>query len=341
MDFGPTAEQDELAAAERSWLQWHSPISRVREGLGTVPVTVDSAAFARAVESGLLVLLLPEMGGSQRDLEVVSEVHGYAASSLPVADLALAVWLTEQAHLPQTGPASHGELCMGVARGPAGDVSGDLLRLHGDSSPVPMAEDMDSVVVIGPAGSTEYVLVLDKPALVTMQTLDVTRSWARLHLEIDTSEWVTVPKGTVDYVRDALAVHRAADAIGAASRLLELSVTYAGQREQFGAAIGSFQAVKHHCADMAIAVEAGRSILWAAAEALDTEGDLERARITAASAAYAKVAASRVASYALQVHGGIGFTWEHDLHLFLRRIKVDEAFDGTVAQHRAALVPTT
>lgn len=341
MDFGPTAEQDQLAAAERSWLARNSPISRVRAALDSQPVTVDVAAFARAAESGLLALLLPEIGGNHRDLEVLSEVHGYAVSSLPVADLALAVWLADQARLPQAEPAGQGELRMGVARGPAGDISGNLLRLHGESSPVPMAHDMDCIVVVGVAKSTEYALVLDKPTLQTMRTLDVTRSWARLHLDIDTSDWAAVSAGTVGYLRDALAVHRAADAVGAARRLLEMSVTYAGQREQFGTVIGSFQAVKHHCADMAIAVEAGQSVLWAAAEALDTDGDLERARVAAASAAYAKAAASRMASYALQVHGGIGFTWEHDLHLFLRRIKVDEAFDGTVAQHRAALVTTT
>jgi alkylation response protein AidB-like acyl-CoA dehydrogenase len=139
-------------------------------------------------------------------------------------------------------------------------------------------------------------------------------------------------------LRDPLAVHRAFDALGAAARLLEMTVSYAGQREQFGAPIGSFQAVKHHCADMVLAVEASRASLWAAALALDTASDSARTRAASAAAAYAKSAAARVAGTALQVHGGIGFTWEHDLHLFLRRIKVDEAFDGTVAEHRAALV---
>ncbi|EUA51369.1 acyl-CoA dehydrogenase, C-terminal domain protein [Mycobacterium xenopi 3993] len=117
-----------------------------------------------------------------------------------------------------------------------------------------------------------------------------------------------------------------------------MTATYAGQRQQFGAPIGSYQAVKHHCANMVLAVEAGRSTLWAAAVALDGAPDGARTRAASAAAAYAKSAASEVASTALQVHGGIGFTWEHDLHLLLRRIKVDEAFDGTVAEHRAALV---
>ncbi|MDT5387556.1 MAG: hypothetical protein QOE04_1197, partial [Mycobacterium sp.] len=92
------------------------------------------------------------------------------------------------------------------------------------------------------------------------------------------------------------------------------------------------------CADMALAAEASRATLWAAALALDTTSGAERTRAASAAAAYAKSAAARVAGTALQVHGGIGFTWEHDLHLFLRRIKVDEAFNGTVAEHRATLV---
>jgi alkylation response protein AidB-like acyl-CoA dehydrogenase len=117
-----------------------------------------------------------------------------------------------------------------------------------------------------------------------------------------------------------------------------MTVSYAGQREQFGSTIGSFQAVKHHCADMALGVEASRATLWAAALALDTAPAETRTRAASAAAAYAKSAAAKVAGTALQVHGGIGFTWEHDLHLFLRRIKVDEAFDGTVAEHRAALI---
>jgi alkylation response protein AidB-like acyl-CoA dehydrogenase len=159
-----------------------------------------------------------------------------------------------------------------------------------------------------------------------------------LVLDGSVEDWATLRAGTVSKVRDALAVHRALDALGGAARLLEMTVAYAGQREQFGAPIGSFQAVKHHCADMAVGVEAGRSALRAAALALDGASQNIRSRAASAGAAYAKSAASRVAGTALQVHGGIGFTWEHDLHLFLRRIKVDQALDGTVAEHRAALV---
>jgi alkylation response protein AidB-like acyl-CoA dehydrogenase len=332
MDFGLTDEQDQLAAAERAWLTRNDPVSRVRATLDSAAVTIDPAAVAHAAESGLLALLTPEMGGTHVDLAVVTEEHGYAASSLPVADLAVAALLLDSVGRPAESALT------AMAFGPDAPVEGAELRLKGLSSPVPMAADVDAVAVAGRVDDKEYLAVLAAPTLSTMTTLDLTRTWARLDLDVTVDEWTELPPGTVAMLRDALAVHRAFDALGAAARLLDLTVSYAGQREQFGAPIGSFQAVKHHCADMAVAVEAGRSTLWAAALALDTTAGAARTRAASAAAAYAKSAAARVAGNALQVHGGIGFTWEHDLHLFLRRIKVDEAFDGTVAEHRAALV---
>jgi alkylation response protein AidB-like acyl-CoA dehydrogenase len=340
VDFGLTDEQDQLAEAERSWLTRHDPIARVRETLDVAEITVDPAAVAHAAESGLLALLTPDVGGAHLDLAVLSEAHGYAASSLPLADLALAAWLLGDADFAEGGPAGEGAALMGLARGPVATVGDDGLRLRGTTGPVPMAADMAGFAVVGQTGAGEYLAVLRDAELIGMKTFDLTRSWAHLDLDTAVEAWTRLPDGTLTYVRDALAVHRGLDALGAAARLLEMTVTYAGQRHQFGAPIGSFQAVKHHCADMALAVEAGRSSLWAAAVALDGAPDAARSRAAAAAVAYAKSAASQVAGTALQVHGGIGFTWEHDLHLLLRRIKVDEALDGTVAEHRATLVAT-
>jgi alkylation response protein AidB-like acyl-CoA dehydrogenase len=333
MDFGLTEEQDQLAAAERAWLTKNDPIARVRETLDSAAVTVDAAAVAHAAESGLLELLTPEIGGTHVDLAVVTEEHGYAVSSLPVADLNIAAWLLD--HVDSS--AEGGELT-GMALGPDASLDGDALRLTGVTRPVPMAADMDAIAVAGQVGDGEYLVVLNAPTLSAMSTLDLSRSWARLDLDARIADWTQLPAGTLALLRDALAVHRAFDALGAAARLLDMTVSYAGQREQFGAPIGSFQAVKHHCADMAVAVEAGRASLWAAALALDTAPAAARSRAASAAAAYTKSAAAKVAGTALQVHGGIGFTWEHDLHLFLRRIKVDEAFNGSVAEHRAALL---
>jgi alkylation response protein AidB-like acyl-CoA dehydrogenase len=339
MDFGLSSEQVQLADSERSWLARHDPIARVRATLDAAPVTIDPAAVAHAAESGLLALLTPDVGGTHVDLAVVTEAHGYAASSLPLADMAIGAWLLSRAGVPEAGPAAEGDLLVGLARGPVPAAHG-ALQLTGTSRPLPMAADMACFAVVGEGGDRDYLAVIREPTVVSMSTLDLTRSWARLALDGALDDWTELPAGTASHVRDALAVYRALDGLGAAARLLEMTVSYAGQREQFGAPIGSFQAVKHHCADMAVAVEAGRCALWAAALALDGAPDAARSRSASAAAAYAKSAASQVAGTALQVHGGIGFTWEHDLHLFLRRIKVDEALDGTVVEHRAALVPT-
>jgi len=324
MDFGLTDEQEQLAEAERAWLVRNDPLTRVRATLDSAPITIDPAAVAHATESGLLALLTPEMGGTQVDLAVLTEAHGYAASALPIADLAITTWLLDRAGISTDDGTLIG-LAFNTDRG-------------GASTPVPMVADMDAVAVARQAGEKEYLTVVADPTLIAMSTLDLTRSWARVDLDTALDGGTELPAGTLAEVRDALAVHRAFDALGAAARLLDMTVEYAGQREQFGAPIGSFQAVKHHCADMAVAVEAARASLWAGALALDTVAGAARSRAASAAAAYAKSAASRVAGDALQVHGGIGFTWEHDLHLLLRRIKVDEAFDGTVVEHRAALV---
>jgi len=336
MEFGRTDEHVQLAESERSWLLRHDPITRLRAELDAAAIGVDPVAVKHAAESGLLALLTEEIGGTQPDLAVLSEAHGYAASSLPLADLAIANRLLEQADV--AGQQADGAQLVGVASGPEGAVHGDVLVVQGTTTPVPMTTDLAGIAVIGTTrDGAEYLAIVRDAVVAPMSTLDLTRSWARCEIDVTLTadRWTTLPSGTVGQVFDSLAVHRALDSIGAAARLLDMTVTYAGQRRQFGVPIGSFQAVKHHCADMALRVEAGREVLWAAALSLDVEDAGARTRAVSSASAYAKSAASFAAGIALQVHGGIGFTWEHDLHLFLRRIKVDEAVDGTVAFHRA------
>jgi alkylation response protein AidB-like acyl-CoA dehydrogenase len=174
----------------------------------------------------------------------------------------------------------------------------------------------------------------------SLDTLDLTRNWTTVELDVEVAEdqWSVIEGGDADQIVDALALYRMVDALGAADRLLDQTVEYAVARTQFGQAIGSFQAIKHHCANMAVAVESSRAAVWAAAVALDGSDADERRKAVSAAAAHAGPATSEAAQLALQVHGGIGFTWEHDLHLLLRRIKVDEALDGSTAYHRRRLI---
>ena len=137
-------------------------------------------------------------------------------------------------------------------------------------------------------------------------------------------------------VRAVGALLACADAVGVAGRLLELTVEYAKQRVVFGRTLSSYQAVKHRCADMLCWLEGSRVATEHAAEALQA-GAPDALRAVAVAKAYAGEHCARLAGEALQIHGGIGFTWEHDLHLYLRRAKADEALFGTPATHYAAL----
>src|ERR1700760_4105956 len=151
MDFGLTEEQDQLAAAERGWLTKNDPIARVRATLDAAPVTIDSAAVGHSAESGLLALLTLEIGGTHVDLAVVAEEHGYAISSLPVADLTIAASLLD--HVDSA--AENGELT-GLALGPDASLDGGALRLSDVTRPVAMAADMDSIAVAGRVHDGEY-----------------------------------------------------------------------------------------------------------------------------------------------------------------------------------------
>jgi alkylation response protein AidB-like acyl-CoA dehydrogenase len=128
----------------------------------------------------------------------------------------------------------------------------------------------------------------------------------------------------------------AAEQVGGAQRVMEIASDYARTRVQFGRPIGQFQGVKHKCADMLLAVESMRAAAsYAVMLATQDRPDFERAALVAA--AYCPDAFFRVAAANIQVHGGIGFTWEHPAHLYYRRAKSGQLLFGTPAQHRARL----
>jgi alkylation response protein AidB-like acyl-CoA dehydrogenase len=131
----------------------------------------------------------------------------------------------------------------------------------------------------------------------------------------------------------------ACDATGVTEQALERAADYAKERVQFGKPIGSFQAVKHHCANIAIAVEASRAAVRGAAEVLD--GDPRSWSTTASvTSSYVGPACAEGCALALRVYGGIGFTWEHESHLYLKRVKLDELLFGTPSWHRRRLAST-
>ena len=173
------------------------------------------------------------------------------------------------------------------------------------------ADAADVLVIAAHDGA--YLVAAEHARVEPVAGLDLTRTLATVTLDAAPA----TPVAAAD-PRELGALLAAADAVGAAARLLELTVEYAKQRTTFGRMLASYQAVKHKCADMLCWVESSRVAVAAAAAAPD-------ARSIAVAKAYASEHCARVAGEALQLHGGIGFTWEHDLHLYLRRAKADEA----------------
>jgi alkylation response protein AidB-like acyl-CoA dehydrogenase len=135
------------------------------------------------------------------------------------------------------------------------------------------------------------------------------------------------------------AVMLAADSVGGSAELLERTVRYAGERIAFGRPIAAYQAVKHKCADMLVQTESARVATYFAALALDELAPAEAARAVSVAKSYAGEAFSRITGESLQIHGGIGFAWEHDCHLFMRRARADEVLFGGPSRHREALAP--
>lgn len=354
MDFALSAEQVDLAANERNWLTKHDPIAARRPHIDDGPAPVDASVLRHAAESGFLGLLTEDVGGTHVDLLALVEEHGRAASSLPLAELALAAEF-----LTRLGPdlvdiaASAAEGSRPVLPvtsaldGPPLDARTDKDSLHltGRSAPgIGRAVAGGYLVFASEDDGTTVAAYIDAGAdgvaIHDLNTLDLTRGWSVVDLDtvVERPYWTRLDPADAAQFFDALALYRVVDAVGAADRLVDATVDYAAARTQFGAPIGSFQAVKHHCANMALAVESSRAVAWAAAVALDSGDPVERRRAVSAAAAHIGKSTSDVAQTALQTHGGIGFTWEHDLHLLLRRIKVDELLDGTVSFHRRRLV---
>ena len=173
-------------------------------------------------------------------------------------------------------------------------------------------------------------------------TLDVTRAFYDVtfdNVEVPDHTLMAIGHEAEEAITRSLqigAVLACAELVGLGERMLEMTVQYAKERIQFGRAIGSFQAVKHKCADMRMWVQAATAATYYAAMAFDHE-TADRARAVSVAKSCASEAIAKVAGEALQLHGGIGFTWEHDLHLYLRRTRTDALLYGDVRQHREML----
>ncbi len=345
VDFELSDEQSMLREVSRTMLATACPPTLVRS-LADAGRDLDDKLWQRGAELGWTGLVAPEdCAGSDQglvELSLVAEEIGRAIAPGPVTDTALIARAVASIE-----PAVALALAEGRARASLalqGSVratrNGDTLVLDGRASAVQAAAQVDWLLVrvAGPDGPGLVLVATADVVTERRRTLDETRGWYDV-----TFAAVAVPAARlldptrVQGVLDAATVLICADALGTGERLLEMTTEYVGIREQFGRPLGSFQSVKHKLADMLTLVKGARAATYYAAMALDAHAP-DASLAASVAKAFTGESMSTVAAEALQTHGGIGFTWEHDLHLYLRRAKVDEILFGGTAEHQERIV---
>jgi alkylation response protein AidB-like acyl-CoA dehydrogenase len=298
-------------------------------------------------------VMVPEaddgLGLGAIELVVIQEEIGYALAPSPLLSTVSAALLLEaagtleqkQRWLP---PLASGEIRGTVAvweerAGPAPDRS-ELEpfdgRLTGAKIAVPDAASADLLVVAGADGRHFLVQTAATGVEIAPQkALDPTRKLYTVSLsEAPVQELQAGDGERINRAYATIVTAIAAENVGVAQRAMEMAVAYAKDRKQFGRPIGSYQAVSHRCAQMLLEIEGARSLCYWAGWALDNDPQTALKAASMAKA-YASDAGFRVAASALQVHGGIGFTWEHDLHFFLKRARANGHAFGDARWHRA------
>jgi alkylation response protein AidB-like acyl-CoA dehydrogenase len=310
------------------------------------------------VELGWPGLALPEEHGGQGlgivELAAVFEEMGYALAPGPlfsntVAGLALTLCGSEEQKSEFLAPLAAGDkrgapaLIDAGSSGVIGEFemearsNGDGAALEGEKLLVMDAEAADFLLVATSDGK-RHIVETDQTGLTVEReaSIDPTRRLYSVRFDgVEVPPERTLPAEGGDYyaVLQRVCVALSAELTGIAQKTMEMGVEYAKERQQFGRPIGSYQAVSHRCAQMLLETEGARSATYYAAWAADASPeDLPLAASMAK--AYASDAGWRVPNESLQVHGGIGFTWEHDLHLWLKRAKVDSAMFGDAHWHR-------
>lgn len=354
MNFGLSQDQILLRDTIRRFLDEQCPTTRVRQVMES-DSGHDAALWSGLVELGVTGLYVPaEHGGAGLellDLALAAEELGYNATPGPflanaLAQIALAEGgdATQRARLlPQlTDGTRIGTLALGEPDGvwdPAQITTrASDGKLTGTKALVPYGALADVLVVAARDDDGPGLWLVEKGAvgLETKDYLgnDLTRRLSLVRLDDTPGERLPGGAAALLRARDAGCVLIAADAYGGCRRMLDMAVSYAKQREQFGQIIGAFQAVKHQLANLACELEPALSLWWYAAHAFDRIRD-ESAHRAALAKALLTDTYDRFARDTTELHGGIGFTWEFDLHLWFRRAMFDRGFLGDAREQRA------
>ena len=303
MNFDLTEDQREIKRTARDFLAARYTMEKIRA------IALDGRPdphWDEIVELGWPDVM--ELGTVE--LAVVAEELGYALAPTPLAS----TWAAKLLYPELEG---RGTVAMWD------DENGAKIA-------VPNADVADMIVATADGGR-HLVVQADEVAIEPVRALDRTRPLFTVRL--DGAQAQEISGEHFDRAWHAIAVMAAAESVGVAARVTQMTVEYAKERRQFGRPIGSYQAVSHACAQMFLETEGARNVTYWAAWALDHEPDAAALAASAAKA-YASDAAVNVCRSALQVHGGIGFTWEHDLHLFLKRAEANARAFGDARWHR-------
>lgn len=363
MDFALNTEQQDFQKSLRSFLAQRSPLSRVREVVTSDRGWDETLWSQMSDQLGLPSLLVPEeyggSGASMVEAALVMEELGRSLAPSPyfgttafgvVPILAFATEEQKQKLLPEIAAGSHSVTTALTEPGgewSAGGVAmravaaGDGVTLSGTKSYVIDGHTADSIIVIAlpPDDATEfglYLVAADAPGLTRtkVDSLDLTRPMATLEFAGTPAVALgeSVPWQRIASMLDVAGVLLAAEMVGAMEAALTMSVEYAKVRKQFNRPIGSFQAIKHRAAEMALEVDTSRAAVRYAS-LMAAEGNEELAVAAPIAKATAASGLGFTAAWNIQIHGGIGFTWEHDAHLYYRKAKADESLLGTVNQY--------
>lgn len=297
-------------------------------------------------------IMVPEdhggLGLELIDLALLAEVLGYEAAPGPflghaLATLAIAAGGSPEQKSRWLGRLAAGEALATVALGEGSErwrpqswtLRAESGRISGTKIGVTGAGQADIAVVGTAGGGLALVDLSDRAHVSTVEANGIDRTRRIGGLRFDGAGAEPLPNADADALFDALLVLVAADAYGAARRMLDMTVEYAKTREQFGQPIGQFQGVKHQLANLAAHVVPCESLFWYAAIAGD--GGSAQARGIAAALAKAHVAdrAMEAGRIAVELHGGVGYTWDYDLQIWVKRAMFDFAYGGTPAANRA------
>jgi len=324
MKFDFTDDQHEIKRTAKDLLSQRSTAERVRTAAESK--TYDESLWTELAELGWPGVAISEDHGGGGlgviELATLLEESGYALANSPLlASAACAIAIQEagsQAQKEEWLP----KLASGEAKGSFGI----------DTQTFPDVFDSDVIVVVARDERSVSLVPTERAVVTEVDSVDPTRRYGYVGL----GEGSDPMPGNADTVLSIAATMTAAELVGVCQRSLEMTVEYVKERRQFGRPVGSFQAVQHNCALMLRHTEAARSVTYYAAWAADADRTL-----LAQAAALAKSSASKagveVTAAAIQAHGGIGFTWEADIHWFYKRAQLDAAYLGGAKKHRARL----